>query len=75
MEEVRRHFGYTVDPKDERFQEMLAKKEKEQKKAMKEARKLEKQKRTLDRLQGVDQEKPKEAKGRKRESKPVEDDD
>lgn len=43
IEEVRRHFGFTVDPKDERFQEMLAKKEKEQKKAMKEAKKLERE--------------------------------
>lgn len=39
IEEVRRHFGYTVDPKDDRFKELLEKKEKEQKKAMKEARK------------------------------------
>ncbi|KRT79104.1 hypothetical protein AMK59_6699, partial [Oryctes borbonicus] len=39
IEEVRRHFGYTVDPRDDRFKEMLQKKEKEQKKAMKEARK------------------------------------
>ena len=33
------HFGYTVDPRDEKFKEMLEKKEKEQKKAMKEAKK------------------------------------
>ncbi|XP_066156255.1 large ribosomal subunit protein mL64-like [Euwallacea fornicatus] len=39
IEEVRRHFGYTVDPKDSRFKELLEKKEKEQKKAMKDARK------------------------------------
>lgn len=39
IEEVRRHFGYTVDPRDDRFKELLEKKEKEQKKAMKEARK------------------------------------
>lgn len=39
IEEVRRHFGYTVDPRDDKFKEMLEKKEKEQKKAMKEARK------------------------------------
>jgi len=50
MEEVRRHFGYTVDPKDERFQEMLEKKEKEQRKAMKEARKLDKQRKVLEKL-------------------------
>ncbi|KAF5298591.1 hypothetical protein FQR65_LT09686 [Abscondita terminalis] len=39
VEEVRRHFGYTVDPRDEKFKELLEKKEKEQKKAMKQARK------------------------------------
>ncbi|KAI5630956.1 growth arrest and DNA-damage-inducible proteins-interacting protein 1 domain-containing protein [Phthorimaea operculella] len=32
VEEVRRHFGFKLDPRDERFQEMLAR-EKEQKKA------------------------------------------
>lgn len=35
IEEVRRHFGYKVSPKDERFQEMLLKKEKEEKKKAK----------------------------------------
>ncbi|XP_022122642.2 growth arrest and DNA damage-inducible proteins-interacting protein 1 [Pieris rapae] len=38
VEEVRRHFGFTLDPRDERFQEMLAKREKEQKKREKQAR-------------------------------------
>ncbi|XP_023313043.1 growth arrest and DNA damage-inducible proteins-interacting protein 1 [Anoplophora glabripennis] len=38
IEEVKRHFGYTVDPRDDKFKEMLEKKEKEQKKAMKEER-------------------------------------
>ncbi|XP_063217875.1 large ribosomal subunit protein mL64 [Bacillus rossius redtenbacheri] len=38
MEEVRRHFGFKVDPRDERFQEMLAQKEKEEKKIAKEAK-------------------------------------
>lgn len=42
IEEVRSYFGYRVDPKDERFQEMLEKKEKEEKKAIKEAKKKEK---------------------------------
>jgi len=51
MEEVRRHFGYTVDPRDERFQEMLAQKEKEEKKKLKAARKEEKQAKLLERLQ------------------------
>ncbi|XP_012279676.1 growth arrest and DNA damage-inducible proteins-interacting protein 1 [Orussus abietinus] len=39
MEEVRRHFGFKIDPRDERFKEMLEKKEKEDKKKKKEARK------------------------------------
>ncbi|CAG7687317.1 unnamed protein product [Allacma fusca] len=50
MEEVRRHFGYIVDPRDERFQELLAKKEKAQKKAQKEAKKAERQKMLVERL-------------------------
>lgn len=54
MEDVRRHFGYTVDSRDEKFQELLAKKEKEQRKAMKEARKIEKQQRLLDKISQSD---------------------
>ncbi|KAL1492243.1 hypothetical protein ABEB36_012722 [Hypothenemus hampei] len=50
IEEVRRHFGYTVDPRDERFQELLEKKEKEQKKQMKEARKKEKEAKLVKKL-------------------------
>ncbi|KAL0839904.1 hypothetical protein ABMA28_016523 [Loxostege sticticalis] len=51
VEEVRRHFGFTLDPRDERFQEMLAKREKEQKKAEKMARKEAKEKQMLVKLQ------------------------
>lgn len=36
VEDVRRHFGYNVDPKDEKFKEMLELKEKEEKKRAKE---------------------------------------
>lgn len=50
IEEVRRYFGYTVDPRDEKFKEMLEKKEKEQKKAMKEARKKAKEAKLLEKL-------------------------
>ncbi|KAJ8921943.1 hypothetical protein NQ315_008577 [Exocentrus adspersus] len=50
IEEVRRHFGYTVDPRDDRFKEMLEKKEKEQKKALKEARRKEKEVKMVERL-------------------------
>uniref|UniRef100_A0A1A9WTJ7 Large ribosomal subunit protein mL64 n=1 Tax=Glossina brevipalpis TaxID=37001 RepID=A0A1A9WTJ7_9MUSC len=38
VEEVRRHFGYKIDPRDERFKEVLAQKEKEEKKKLKEAK-------------------------------------
>lgn len=39
IEEVKKHFGYKIDPKDERFKEMLAKREKEEKKKIKEEKK------------------------------------
>jgi len=75
MEEVRRHFGYTVDHRDAKFQEMLAKKEKEQRRAMKEARKLEKQQKMLDRLEGKDpKEKALPTKATKKEDKDDDDD-
>lgn len=32
IEEVKKHFGYKIDPKDDRFKEMLVKREKEEKK-------------------------------------------
>lgn len=58
MEEVRRHFGYTVDPKDDKFKEMLEKKEKEQKKAMKEEKKKLKEQKLMNKL-GLAQDEPK----------------
>lgn len=39
IEEVKKHFGYKIDPKDERFKEMLVKREKEEKKKIREERK------------------------------------
>lgn len=39
IEEVKKHFGYKIDPKDERFKEMLAKREKEEKKKIREEKK------------------------------------
>ncbi|EFN60455.1 hypothetical protein EAG_01928 [Camponotus floridanus] len=39
VEELRRHFGFKISPHDERFKEMLQKKEKEEKKKKKEAKK------------------------------------
>lgn len=64
IEEVRRHFGYTVDPRDDKFKEMLEKKEKEQKKAMKEARKKEKEQLMMAKLtvKGKEAEKAKKSK-------------
>ncbi|XP_045463604.1 growth arrest and DNA damage-inducible proteins-interacting protein 1 [Harmonia axyridis] len=50
IEEVRKHFGYKVDPKDEKFKELLEKKEKEQKKLAKEARKKEREAKLLEKL-------------------------
>ncbi|XP_026468145.1 growth arrest and DNA damage-inducible proteins-interacting protein 1-like [Ctenocephalides felis] len=38
VEEVRRHFGFKLDPRDEKFQEMLAQKEKADRKQQKELR-------------------------------------
>ncbi|XP_045459463.1 growth arrest and DNA damage-inducible proteins-interacting protein 1 [Melitaea cinxia] len=51
VEEVRRHFGFTLDPRDQRFQEMLAKREKEQKKLEKQARMEAKEKAMIAKLQ------------------------
>lgn len=39
IEEVKKHFGYKIDPKDERFKEMLVKREKEEKKKVREEKK------------------------------------
>jgi len=39
IEEVKKHFGYKIDPKDDRFKEMLVKREKEEKKKVKEEKK------------------------------------
>ncbi|CAG9792204.1 unnamed protein product [Diatraea saccharalis] len=51
VEEVRRHFGFTLDPRDERFQEMLAKREKEQRKLEKQAKRDAKEKMMFAKLQ------------------------
>lgn len=48
---MRRHFGFKLDPRDERFQEMLAKREKEQKKLEKLAKKEAKEKMMIAKLQ------------------------
>ncbi|KAK9886049.1 hypothetical protein WA026_014833 [Henosepilachna vigintioctopunctata] len=50
IEEVRKHFGYKVDPKDDKFKELLEKKEKEQKKIDKEARRKEREAKLMEKL-------------------------
>ncbi len=51
VQEVREFVGYDLDPKDPRFEEALIKRDEEQKKLLKAARKQEKQRITLERLQ------------------------
>ncbi|KOB65236.1 Growth arrest and DNA damage-inducible proteins-interacting protein 1 [Operophtera brumata] len=51
VEEVRRHFGFKLDPRDERFQEMLVKREKEQKKKERLAKKEAKENMMIAKLQ------------------------
>ena len=51
VEEVRRHFGYKVDPRDERFKELLVQKEKEERKKAKEAKKKARQESAAARLE------------------------
>ncbi|XP_014209213.1 growth arrest and DNA damage-inducible proteins-interacting protein 1 [Copidosoma floridanum] len=47
LEEIREHFGFQIDAKDERFQEMLEQKEKEDKKRKKEEKKKKKHERFI----------------------------
>lgn len=61
VEEVRRHFGFTIDPRDDRFKEMLALKEKEDKKKTKEAKKVAREEKIMAKL--LDQEKKDKAGG------------
>lgn len=50
VEEVRRHFGFKVDPRDERFKELLEQKEKEDRKKQKEAKKKAKEAKMMAKL-------------------------
>lgn len=50
IEEVRRHFGYKIDPRDEKFKELLLQKEKDYKKKLKEQKAKAKQERLLEKL-------------------------
>lgn len=47
MEELREQFGFYIDPRDERFKEMLEQKEKEDKKKKKELKKQKKAERMM----------------------------
>lgn len=47
---MRRHFGFKIDPRDERFQELLEQKEKEERKKAKEAKKKARQQHAMARL-------------------------
>ena len=51
VEEVRRHFGFKIDPRDERFKELLEQKEKEERKKAKEAKKKARQERITAKLE------------------------
>ncbi|XP_037720573.1 growth arrest and DNA damage-inducible proteins-interacting protein 1 [Drosophila subpulchrella] len=50
VEEVRRHFGFKVDTRDERFKEMLEQKEKEDKRKQKEAKRKAKEEKMMAKL-------------------------
>ncbi|KAM7357387.1 growth arrest and DNA damage-inducible proteins-interacting protein CRIF [Cochliomyia hominivorax] len=50
IEEVRRHFGYKVDPRDERFKEVLEQKEREDKKKQKEEKRKAKEQKLMSKL-------------------------
>lgn len=53
IREVREHIGYNLDPSDPKFQEVMEMKENERKAAEKEARKLAKKERMMQRLMSV----------------------
>ncbi|XP_071444524.1 large ribosomal subunit protein mL64 [Hetaerina americana] len=53
LEEVRQHFGFKVDPRDQRFKELLEKKEKEESKRIKAEKKKMKQAKMLEKLAGA----------------------
>lgn len=54
LEEVRRFFGYTIDPKDEKFQIMLAMKEREAAKEKRKEKKQQKEQQFLEKLAALE---------------------
>lgn len=61
VEEVRRQFGFKMDARDERFQEMLAQKDKEDRKKQKEIKRKQKEEKMLAKLMQKNDEIPVEA--------------
>lgn len=57
IEEVKKHFGYKIDPKDERFKEMLLKREKEEKKKIRDEKKKVREEKLLNYLKNNETEK------------------
>lgn len=55
IEEVRRHFGYTVDPRDERFKEVLEQKDREERKKEKQAKREAKENKLISKLSSTTQ--------------------
>jgi len=53
IQEVREFLGYDIDPSDPRFEEAIAKKDEEEKAAIRAARKLEKQRQNMEALQAL----------------------
>ncbi|KAI2802874.1 hypothetical protein BLOT_006996 [Blomia tropicalis] len=53
IQEVREYLGYDIQPNDPRFEEALAKKDEEEKAAIRAARKLEKQRQNMEMLQAL----------------------
>jgi len=69
IEEVRRIVGYKMDSRDEKFKELLVQKEKAQKKALKETKRLEKEKKLFAKLN-----EDKNATSENKEAQPEDDD-
>ncbi|XP_046429736.1 growth arrest and DNA damage-inducible proteins-interacting protein 1 [Neodiprion fabricii] len=72
IEEVRRHFGYKIHPNDERFKEMLAQKDKEDRKQKKLAKKQAKEQQLMAKL--AKKNKEEKTKGNKRQDNEVNED-
>lgn len=72
IEEVRKHFGYTIDPRDDRFKELLEQKEKAQRKALKEGKRLDKESKLMAKIADVKEDKKAE---KRKQSEDVDEDE